>query len=191
MALIKTPAVKVCSAKGIKRTSCKNRMIEELLKTECIKCGKFQLKNGETSEYYFDMKGIVSYPGLMKEIGDKMYELIGDDCDLLCAVPIGGLPVCSYISTQYNIPMIMVRENAKDYGTRKQIEGKYNKKNRCVIIEDVITTGGSVGKVIELLNDKVDIIGVVVILDRQEGFECSVPVKSVLCKADIVRNKMT
>lgn len=166
-------------------------MIEELFDTGLIKYGKFKLKSGEISKYYFDMKGIISYPNLMKEIGDKMYKLIGEECNLLCGVPMGGLPICSYISTKYDIPMIMVRDVVKDYGTSKQIEGNYNKKNKCVIIEDVITTGGSVNKVIELLKDKVDIVGVVVILDRQESFECSVPVKSVLCKTDIIKYKLT
>ena len=166
-------------------------MIEELTNAGCIKYGRFKLKSGELSKYYFDMKGVVSYPKLMKEIGDKMHKLIGNECTLLCGVPMGALPVCSYISTKYDIPMIMARDIAKDYGTSKQIEGKYDKKDKCVIIEDVITTGGSVNKVIELLKDKVEIIGVVVILDRQEGFQCSVPVKSVLCKTDIIKHRLT
>ena len=166
-------------------------MIEELTDAGCIKYGRFKLKSGEISKYYFDMKGIISYPKLMKEIGDKMHELIGNDCNLLCGVPMGALPICSYISTKYDIPMIMARDVAKDYGTSKQIEGTYTKKHKCVIIEDVITTGGSVNKVIELLKDKVEIIGVVVILDRQEGFQCNVPVKSVLCKTDIIKHRLT
>ena len=82
--------------------------------------------------------------------------------------------------------MIMVRDVVKEHGTGRKIEGNYNKKNKCIIIEDVITTGGSVNKVIELLKDKVDILGVIVIFDRQEGYNCSVPVKSVMCKTDIV-----
>lgn len=165
-------------------------MISELIKTGCVKTGRYTLKNGEVSKYYFDMKGIISYPSLMKEIGDKMYELIGDKCDLLCGVPMGGLPICSYVSTKYEIPMIMIRDSVKDYGTCRKVEGKYDKKNKCVIIEDVITTGGSVNKVIEFLKDKVDIVGVVVILDRQEGYTCSVPVKSVITKTDIVKEKL-
>jgi len=165
-------------------------MIEELLKTGCIKYGKFKLKSGEISKYYFDMKNIISFPHLMKEIGDKMHNLIDSDCDLLCGVPIGGLPICSYISTKYDIPMIMVRDIVKDYGTVKQIEGNYSKKNKCIIVEDVITTGGSVNKIIELLKDKVDIIGVIVMLDRQEGYSCSVPVKSVIRKTDVIKHKL-
>ena len=167
-------------------------ILDELLKTDCVKFGKFQLKSGEISKYYFDMKGLIAHPELLASIGDKIYEEFIENfqCDLLCGVPMGGLPVCSYISMSKNIPMIMVRDTVKEYGTNKQIEGTYQKKNKCIIIEDVITTGGSVNKIIDLLKDKVDILGVVVILDRQEGFTCSVPVKSVFCKTDIIKHKL-
>lgn len=165
-------------------------ILDELMKTNCIKYGNFMLKSGESSKYYFDMKGIISYPKLMKEIGDKMYELIGEECNLLCGVPMGGLPICSYISAKYEIPMIMIRDEAKSYGTSKQIEGIYNKDDKCVVIEDVITTGGSVNKVLNLLKNKVNVTGVIVILDRQQGYSCSVPVKSVICKTEITRYKL-
>ena len=165
-------------------------IIDELLKTDCIKYGNFKLKNGEISKYYFDMRGLISYPKLLKQIGDSMYNLIQNDCDLLCGVPMGALPICSYLSTKYDIPMIMIRDVVKDHGTCNTIEGSFNKKNKCVIIEDVITTGGSVNKVIELLKDKVNIIGVIVMLDRQEGYNCSVPVKSVILKTDLVKHRL-
>ena len=165
-------------------------MLSKLLQTECVKTGSFQLKSGEISKYYFDMKQLVSHPELLKEIGDKMFDLIDKDCNLLCGVPIGGLPVCSYISIQYNIPMIMVRDEKKTYGTQKQIEGNYKKNDKCIIIEDVITTGGSVQKTIDILKDKVDILGVIVIMNRQQGFHCSVPVKNIFTKTDIVKHKL-
>lgn len=82
--------------------------------------------------------------------------------------------------------MIMVRDQVKEYGTNKQIEGNFSKRNNCIIIEDVITTGGSVNKIIDILKDKVNIVGVIVIMDRQEGYNCSVPVKSVITKTDVV-----
>lgn len=161
-------------------------MIEELIQKGCIKYGTFKLKSNEISKYYFDMKNIISYPSLLKKIGDEIFKKIDKHCDLLCGVPLGGLPVCSYVSTQYDIPMIMVRDQVKEYGTNKQIEGNFSKRNNCIIIEDVITTGGSVNKIIDILKDKVNIVGVIVIMDRQEGYNCSVPVKSVITKTDVV-----
>ena len=48
-------------------------MINELIKTGCIKVGNFKLKNGDFSKYYFDMKHLVSYPELLSKIGDQIY----------------------------------------------------------------------------------------------------------------------
>ena len=168
-----------------------NSIIEELINNNCIKIGSFKLKSGDISKYYFDMKNIVSYPNIVKNIGDLMYEIINkQECDIICGVPIGGLPVCSYISTKYDKPMIMVRNEVKSYGTTKQIEGTYKSSDKCIIIEDVITSGQSVQKVIDILKDKVNIVGVVVIIDRQQCYKCSVPVNSLITKTDIVKFKL-
>lgn len=166
-------------------------IISELIDNECIKIGDFKLKNGDISKYYFDMKNLVSYPSLLCKIGDEIYKLIDkDNCDILCGVPIGGLPLTTYISTKYNIPMIISRNEVKDYGTNKMIEGNYSKDSKCVIIEDVITSGSSVQKTIDNLKDKVNITGVVVIVDRQQGFNCSIPVKSLITKTEIVAKRL-
>lgn len=62
--------------------------------------------------------------------------------------------------------MIMVRDKVKNYGTQKQIEGEYNENDECIIIEDVITTGGSVKESLEILEGKINVIGICVILNR-------------------------
>ena len=178
-------------------------MIDELIKTGCIKVGNFKLKNGDFSKYYFDMKNLVSYPELLSTIGDEIYNRfikdkinVGENNYILCGIPLGGLPISIYISTKYNIPMIIPRLEKKKYGTQKVIEGTYKKTDRCLIIEDVITTGSSVRSVIELLKDKVNIIGVISIIDRQQGYSvksgfiCNIPVKSLLTKTDIVRYRL-
>ena len=164
-------------------------IINNLIQINCIKKGKFILKSGETSEYYFDMKNIISDPKLLSKIGDEMYKLI-KDCDILCGVPYGGLPICTYISTKYNIPMIMPRTKEKKYGTQKQIEGTFKSTDRCVIIEDVITTGSSVNEIIDLLHDKINVIQVVAILDRQENHKCKCDTTAVIYKSDILHSSI-
>ena len=166
-------------------------IIQGLFETNCVKMGEFTLKNGELSKYYFDLKNLVSFPDLLKSIGDEIYKMIKDlNIDVICGVPIGGLPLCSYISTTYNVPMIMVRNEIKSYGTSKQIEGTYKETDRCLIIEDVITTGASINKVVAILENKINVIGAAVILDRQQGHNCSIPVKCLITKTDIVRHKL-
>ena len=165
-------------------------MIDELMETNCIKIGKFKLKNGEYSKYYFDMKNLISYPRLLSRIGDELFKLIDKNCNIICGVPIGGIPISTYISTKYNIPMIICRDSVKEYGTEKCIEGTFKSTDKCIIIDDVITSGSSVNNIIKLLNDKVSIIGVVVIIDRQQNHICNIPVKSLYTKTNIVKYKL-
>ena len=91
------------------------------------------------------MKNIISNPILLKKIGDKLYNLL-DDFDIICGIPYGGLPIATYISTKYNKPLIFVRDKLKLYGTQKLIEGEYKFTDRCVIIDDVITSGNLITK---------------------------------------------
>ena len=67
----------------------KDIIIKELFKTNCIKLGNFTLKSGEVSKYYYDMKNIISNPSLLKQIGDKLYNLL-DDFDIICGIPYGA-----------------------------------------------------------------------------------------------------
>ena len=164
-------------------------MIEELINTKCIKIGKWTLKNGESSKYYYDIKNIISNPNLLKKIGDNIYKML-DDFDIICGIPYGGLPIAVYISTTYNKPMIFVRDDTKTYGSKKRIEGEYKKSDRCVIIDDVITTGKSVENMITFLKDKVNITDIAVVFNRQQNFECSIPVKSLLYKNDIIKYRL-
>ena len=158
-----------------------DEIINNLKKSNCIKEGNFKLRNGNYSKYYFDMKNLVSHPKLLESIGDEIYlKFIKDKLDTInantsginkktiriCGIPMGGLPLSTYISTKYNIPMILVRDKVKNYGTQKQIEGEYNENDECIIIEDVITTGGSVKESLEILEGKINIIGICVILNR-------------------------
>ena len=77
----------------------------------------------------------------MKQIGDSMYNLIQNDCDLLCGVPMGALPICSYLSTKYDIPMIMIRDVVKDHSTCNTIEGSFNKKINVLLLKMLLLRG--------------------------------------------------
>ena len=167
-------------------TYMKDTIIKELFKTNCIKLGNFTLKSGEVSKYYYDMKNIISNPSLLKQIGDELYNLL-DDFDIICGIPYGALPIATYISTQYNKPLIYIRDKQKEYGTQKMIEGEYKKEDRCVIIDDVITSGRSLEEEIEKLKDKVTIVDVAVIMNRQQNPQCSMKFKSLLYKNDITK----
>ena len=164
----------------------KSELISQLIKNKCIKLGNFKLKNGDISKYYFDMKNLISNPKLLCEIGDELYKIL-NDFDIICGIPYGALPIATYISTKYNKPLIYIRDKQKNYGTEQLIEGKYNKTDRCVIIDDVITSGISLENEIEKLKNEVTIVDVAVIINRQQNYTCSMKVKSLFYKNDITQ----
>jgi uridine monophosphate synthetase len=161
-------------------------IIQGLIDTNCIKTGNFTLKSGEISKYYFDMKNLIANPELLKKIGDELYNLL-DDFDIICGIPYGALPIATYISTQYNKPLIYIRDKVKQYGTQKLIEGEYKKNDRCVLIDDVITSGKSLEEEIQKLKEVVTIVDIAVILNRQQNPECSMKFKSLIYKNDITK----
>ncbi len=72
--------------------------------------------------------------------------IVGKDIkfDTICGVPYTALPISTLMSVKMNKPMVLRRKEAKSYGTKQLIDGKFKKGNQCVIIEDVISTGSSI-----------------------------------------------
>lgn len=148
----------------------KSEIIQKLYAIEAVKLGRFTLKSGITSPIYIDLRQIIAYPKLMHDIAMLIWDKVKHcSTDLLCGVPYTALPIATCISVQHDKPMLIVRKEAKAYGTKKQVEGQYQAGQTCLIIEDVVTSGSSVITVIEELQ-KLDIKVpyVAAFLDREQ-----------------------
>lgn len=146
-------------------------IISELYQINAIQTGEFVLKSGQTSTIYCNLRKIISYPPLLQNIADAMWEKIkATKFDLICGVPYTALPIATAISLKHNLPMVMRRKEKKDYGTKQLIEGVYESGMRCLLIEDTVTTGMSILETAaDLEAEGLIITDVVAVIDREQG----------------------
>uniref|UniRef100_A0A182LTP8 Uridine 5'-monophosphate synthase n=1 Tax=Anopheles culicifacies TaxID=139723 RepID=A0A182LTP8_9DIPT len=150
-------------------------MALKLFEINAFKFGDFKMKVGINSPVYFDLRVIVSYPDVMDKLADLLQEFIVErklnaSGMHLCGVPYTALPVATLISIKANKPMLIRRKEAKKYGTKKLIEGKFNAGDKCLIIEDVVTSGSSIlDTVDDVRSEGLIVTDAIVVVDREQG----------------------
>ena len=102
-------------------------------------------------------------------------ELAQIDVDAIGGVAIGGYPIVTAVALISHlegkpIPSFIVRQEPKEHGTKRQVEGHLREGSRVAIVDDVITTGGSVSKAIKATEEVgCKVVKVIVVVDRHEG----------------------
>lgn len=105
----------------------------------------FKFDSGILSPVYVDTRVIISYPKERKFVIDQMVKKIKEIGipDVIGGIATAGIPHAAWIAQELNLPMIFIREQPKDHGRGKQVEGVLKRGQKVLIIEELISTGGT------------------------------------------------
>jgi uridine monophosphate synthetase len=146
-------------------------IVDALLDVGCVKFGSFTMKSGILSPIYIDLRLLASHPKLLAKVAGSFLPLIQDlTFDCLAAIPYAALPIATAISLQTGKPMIYYRREVKEYGTKAPIEGTFSPGDKALVIDDLITTGGSKLEAIERLTSAdLQVTDIAVLIDRRSA----------------------
>lgn len=148
--------------------------------TQAFKCDHekgFKLASGEISPFYVDCRALMAHPEARRLVGRLAYEALTDiEFDCLGGLELGAIPIAVTISDfacaapcQRLWRTFVVRKQAKDHGLGKLIEGSVHPGDRALIVDDVLTSGGSLLKAVAVAREaELRVDHAFVIVDRQE-----------------------
>lgn len=143
------------------------------LREHALVVGRVTLTSGRTAEYYVDAKRAILRPAGFRALG----ELVAEEARALGAGAVGGMtmgadPVaCAALAAGADVKVFFVRKERKEHGLQRWIEGPpLDPAERCLVVEDVVTTGGSTLLALERVKEEgFEVVGVVSVLDRLAG----------------------
>lgn len=139
--------------------------------------GTFTLRSGRTSSYYLDKYLFSTRPEVLSQIGlllgeaiERVERELGVKADRLAGAELGGIPLVTSASLVTGRPCVFLRNQKKDYGTARQLEGRLEEGEKVIIVEDVATTAGQTIEACKTLEaEGATVLAAVVVIDRQEG----------------------
>ena len=135
--------------------------------------GDFVLRSGRRSSYYLDKYRFETEPALLRELGEEIAALVGThapDTERLAGPELGAVALAASAALASGLPFLIVRKEAKGYGTEQQLEGAFAPGERVCLVEDVVTTGGAAVAAVRALREAgLECRSAVCVVDREEG----------------------
>ncbi|MDX6496714.1 MAG: orotate phosphoribosyltransferase [Gaiellales bacterium] len=135
--------------------------------------GDFVLRSGRRSRYYLDKYRFETEPRLLAGLGRELASLVREhagDAELLAGPELGAVPLASVTSVETGLPFLIVRKEAKEYGTAKRLEGVFEPGQRVCVVEDVVTSGGALLSAVAALRAAdLHVSAAICVVDREEG----------------------
>jgi orotate phosphoribosyltransferase len=135
--------------------------------------GDFVLRSGKRSRYYLDKYRFETRPDLLGPVGDRIAAAVAEHepgAVRLAGPELGAVPLAAAASLASGLPYLIVRKEAKDYGTANRLEGVFERGECVCLVEDVITSGGAAISAVEALREAgLTCQTAVCVVDREEG----------------------
>lgn len=161
----------------------------DLFRERALKFGDFTLASGRKAKYYLDGKQITLHSKGLQMVSQGLLELAQDlNYQVIGGMSIGADPIIGGMltaaGTHHSIAGCLVRKEPKGHGTQKYIEGPINPGDNVLIVEDVVTTGGSALLAVERIQEfGCTVVGVLGIIDRMEGGKQAFANRSILFRS--------
>jgi orotate phosphoribosyltransferase len=147
--------------------------LKEALAERAYLEGDFVLRSGRRSRYYLDKYRFETRPELLEALGDRIAHAVAEaepSCSLLAGPELGAVALVAAASLTSRLPFVIVRKEAKDYGTAKRLEGVFEPGERVCLVEDVVTSGGAALAAVQALREAgLECGNAVCVVDREEG----------------------
>jgi orotate phosphoribosyltransferase len=135
--------------------------------------GDFVLRSGKRSHYYLDKYRFETVPDLLEALGARLAAKAAEvepDAARLAGPELGAVALAAAASLASRLPFLIVRAEAKAYGTANRIEGAYAAGERIVLIEDVVTSGGAAADAVRAVRQAaLECRTAICVIDREEG----------------------
>jgi orotate phosphoribosyltransferase len=135
--------------------------------------GDFLLRSGRRSKYYLDKYRFETRPDLLRPLGELIAAAVAEhepEADRLAGPELGAVALAAAASLESGLPFLIVRKQAKDYGTSNRLEGVSSEGDCVCLVEDVVTSGGAAIEAIEALREAgLRVSNAVCVVDREEG----------------------
>jgi orotate phosphoribosyltransferase len=135
--------------------------------------GDFVLRSGKRSSWYLDKYRFETEPEALRAVGEGLAEAVREfepDALRLAGPALGAVALAASASLTSGLPFIIVRGEAKEYGTANRIEGAFEPGELVCLLEDVVTTGGALAESVSALRDEGLVVrNAVCVVDREEG----------------------
>lgn len=148
--------------------SVKHEMAQKLMEIKAVRLqpsAPFTLASGWKSPIYCDNRLTLSYPEVRSYIREELAELVREiypEATMICGVATGAIASGVLVADYLDLPFCYVRSKAKDHGRGNQIEGEVKPEDKVVVVEDLISTGGSSLKAVAALRDAgLNVLGMV------------------------------